>query len=204
MAGRDTERDRDLDDWFDEPDTSPPLPRRGSRRAVAEAQAEDDSWVVPDESRPARRRPRPGTIAVAGRPLTYGQAAVVLVAIVAVILALLAAFGAFSSGGGKQAATLPITTPRSTTPTTSTPTTTPAAIRVPTATLKPGDTGNQVKLLQRDLAKLGYAVGPADGSYGPGTKSAVTRFQTDHGLTADGIAGSKTLAALKQALAKTG
>jgi hypothetical protein len=204
MEGRDPERDRDLDDWFDEPDTSPPLPRRGSRRAASGAQGIEDSWVVGREPGTRARRQRPGTIVVAGRTLGYGQAAVVLLALVAVILALLAAFGAFSSGGQK-ATTLPITTPRVTTPTTTTPTpTAPATVPVPTATLKPGDTGAQVKQLQRALAAAGYSPGAIDGSYGPGTKAAVAKFQSAHGLTADGIAGPKTLAALRQAVAQSG
>jgi cell wall-associated NlpC family hydrolase len=37
---------------------------------------------------------------------------------------------------------------------------------------------------------------PADGEYGPVTRAAVRRFQQSHGLTADGVAGARTLAAL--------
>jgi peptidoglycan hydrolase-like protein with peptidoglycan-binding domain len=66
--------------------------------------------------------------------------------------------------------------------------------------LKPGDSGAQVKLLQRALAGLGYSVGVADGVYGPSTEAALTRFQKANGLTADGLLGPKTLAALRQAL----
>ena len=200
MEGREPERDRDLDDWFDEPDTSPPLPRRGSRRAASEPPPED-SWTFPDERPPAApRRTRPTTVVVAGRTLTYVQLGVVGVAVLAVVLALLAAFGAFSSGG-KKAATLPITTPRTTTPKTTTrPAKTKPTVQVPSATLKPGDSGAQVKQLQRALARAGYSPGSIDGSYGPGTKAAVARFQTAKSLTADGVAGPKTLTALKQAV----
>ena len=42
--------------------------------------------------------------------------------------------------------------------------------------------------------------GTIDGSYGPSTESAVKQFQQAHGLVADGIAGSKTIAALRNAL----
>ena len=72
--------------------------------------------------------------------------------------------------------------------------------RPPTATLKPGATGAQVKLLQRALASLGYSTGVVDGQYGPATKQAVTAFQKADGLTADGIFGPKTLQALTRAL----
>jgi peptidoglycan hydrolase-like protein with peptidoglycan-binding domain len=37
----------------------------------------------------------------------------------------------------------------------------------------------------------------ADGVYGPLTADAVTRFQRDKGLAQDGIAGPRTLAALR-------
>jgi murein L,D-transpeptidase YcbB/YkuD len=40
-----------------------------------------------------------------------------------------------------------------------------------------------------------------DGSYGPATKAAVTKFQTQHGLAADGWAGEVTGNALRTALA---
>jgi peptidoglycan hydrolase-like protein with peptidoglycan-binding domain len=57
-----------------------------------------------------------------------------------------------------------------------------------------------VKLLQLALTHLGYSPGKADGAYGPATEQAVKNFQTAHGLTADGICGPKTIAALKHAL----
>ncbi len=70
----------------------------------------------------------------------------------------------------------------------------------PTTTLKPGDTGSDVKTLQRALAALGFSPGKPDGNYGPTTKTAVQHFQTSKGLTSDGIVGPKTLLALQQAL----
>ena len=55
--------------------------------------------------------------------------------------------------------------------------------------------------LQKALTTLGYAAGTADGTYGTTTAQAVTAFQTAKGLTADGVAGVKTLAAINAALA---
>lgn len=53
-----------------------------------------------------------------------------------------------------------------------------------------------VEAIQRRLADLGYAPGSFDGVYGPQTAHAVTRFQADTGLVADGEAGPNTLDAL--------
>jgi hypothetical protein len=70
--------------------------------------------------------------------------------------------------------------------------------------LKDGAHGEKVTALQTDLAKLGFtdAHGRAlhpDGDFGPGTKAAVEKFQRTHGLTADGVAGPKTLEAVQKA-----
>ncbi len=61
--------------------------------------------------------------------------------------------------------------------------------------LKTGDTGSEVLSLQRRLVQLGYLNG-TDGIYGPVTYNAVVAFQKRNGLTADGVAGSLTLAKL--------
>ncbi len=50
----------------------------------------------------------------------------------------------------------------------------------------------RVRNMQSMLASLGYDVG-ADGYFGIGTKEALEKFQSDHGLTADGVAGQATL-----------
>ena len=53
--------------------------------------------------------------------------------------------------------------------------------------------------LQNALRTLGYSLS-ADGSFGSGTQTAVAAFQKNHGLTADGKAGRKTLKAVESAL----
>lgn len=58
------------------------------------------------------------------------------------------------------------------------------------AMLRTGDSGDSVRLLQQ---KLGVGV---DGSFGPATEAAVKQFQTTHSLTADGLVGPATWAAL--------
>lgn len=54
---------------------------------------------------------------------------------------------------------------------------------------------------QRALATLGYDVGPADGVAGPRTLAAVKAFQRDAGLVDDGVVGPKTRAKLTERLA---
>ena len=65
--------------------------------------------------------------------------------------------------------------------------------------LRPGDSGSRVKSLQQSLKDLGLYTGSVDGNYGSGTVKAVKAFQKQQGLTQDGVAGSKTLAALEKA-----
>ncbi len=67
---------------------------------------------------------------------------------------------------------------------------------IPTGTLRLGDSGDAVKSLQTRLKALGYYTGKADGIFGTGTATAVTAFQKAAKLTADGIAGAKTLGKL--------
>jgi len=49
-------------------------------------------------------------------------------------------------------------------------------------TIHIGSTGPEVKLAQEALAKRGYSPGPLDGLFGPQTKKAVLRYQTDRRL----------------------
>lgn len=58
---------------------------------------------------------------------------------------------------------------------------------------KLGSRGDEVRRIQQKLKQLGYYKGTVDGIYGTATKRAVTAFQKNCGITADGIAGAKTL-----------
>ncbi len=62
---------------------------------------------------------------------------------------------------------------------------------------KYGSSGSEVRSIQTRLTELGYFSGKIDGIFGSQTKNAVVKFQKDYGLTADGIAGSETLKALR-------
>lgn len=59
-------------------------------------------------------------------------------------------------------------------------------------TLQSGDSGSKVTQLQNALKLLGFYTGGVDGKFGSGTKNAVIQFQRANGLTADGLAGTKT------------
>lgn len=61
---------------------------------------------------------------------------------------------------------------------------------------KRGSTGATVTEIQTRLKSWGYYNGAVDGIYGSRTESAVKYFQRTNGLTVDGQAGDKTLAAL--------
>lgn len=63
--------------------------------------------------------------------------------------------------------------------------------------------GEAVRNLQADLAALGYLfVGGIDGRFGAETEKNVKNFQRDKRLEPDGIAGKKTLDAIKTAMKK--
>ncbi|MGD6817523.1 peptidoglycan-binding protein [Metabacillus sp. 113a] len=64
--------------------------------------------------------------------------------------------------------------------------------------IRAGNIGKPVAELQHQLKNWGTYTGTVDGIYGSGTKNAVIKFQISRGLTADGIAGPATLAALEE------
>jgi Putative peptidoglycan binding domain len=195
VASGERRRHSDPDDWFEEPDVTDAASARVDRlartgRFPSPATADQSDWtretVLPVRAAPNRLRP--------------ARVALVIAALaVAVLLAVLAAAGVFSGGASEAPSpTSAGTAPTTSAPTAATPSPTPPA--VPTAALKPGDSGAAVKTLQRALRRAGYSPGTVDGDYGNATKQAVTRFQQARGLTADGIAGPQTLAALRRAL----
>jgi hypothetical protein len=140
-----------------------------------------------------------------------------VLALVAVVIVAIVAIG--GTGGGSPpattAATTPVTTPAATTTpttahtttthetTTTTPATTSGEVTLPASgKLKAGDTGPEVETLQNALVKIGAAPSlKVDGKYGPSTTAAVTAFQQSNGLTADGVVGKETAAAINAALA---
>ena len=70
----------------------------------------------------------------------------------------------------------------------------PAAATPPPypGTFRIGDRGPGVKVWQRRLRDVGFGHLVVDGIFGQRTRDAVIRFQTDHHLSADGIAGQTT------------
>ena len=65
---------------------------------------------------------------------------------------------------------------------------------IPEDKLQPGDEGAAVIALRDRLVRLGYMARSASRSYDARLTAAVVRFQRDHGLNADGVAGASTLA----------
>lgn len=63
-------------------------------------------------------------------------------------------------------------------------------------TLRKGDMGPDVRKLQAELEKHGVRTGGVDGHFGPMTQRAVTEFQRGKGISANGVVGPETWAAL--------
>ncbi len=65
---------------------------------------------------------------------------------------------------------------------------------LPTAepVIRNGSMGEAVTKLQTRLQELGYYADAVDGQFGQGTRNAVTAFQQQHGLVADGVLGPAT------------
>lgn len=67
---------------------------------------------------------------------------------------------------------------------------------VPGQILRPGDRGDWISDLQKNLQTLGFYKGKIDGIFGRGTELAVRAFQKKAGLRQDGKVGSRTMQAL--------
>ena len=87
--------------------------------------------------------------------------------------------------------------PESDNPDPASPSPTPSV--TPDKPLKSGVSGPAVADLQRKLHDAGYWVSATNGKYGHTTSQAVMAFQKVAGLSRDGVAGPKTLAALASA-----
>ena len=66
--------------------------------------------------------------------------------------------------------------------------------QVPAGALGPGDTGPAVVALRDRLVRMGYLAPTSVASYDRLLQAAVTGFQLNHGLTADGVVNEATLA----------
>jgi Putative peptidoglycan binding domain len=198
MARREQPRSPDPDDWFAEPEPVASRRDRAGARAgrpsgrPAAANDEDD-WTAEGTRAPLRARSR----FVDSLPDRWVQIAAGAVLVVTLVVGGLALAGVFSGSKPNNTAATTVASSPTTAPTT---TTTAPVVAAPTTTLKPGDTGAQVRALQRALVHLGYSV-KVDGTYGPATTSAVMQFQRASKLTADGVFGAATRAALVKALA---
>jgi hypothetical protein len=196
MEAREEPKGPGYDDWFDEPEL-PTETQSGANRGVYEDDA-DEVWVLPEDE--DDRSPGQREFVIAGRTLTMTQVAIIGLSVLAIIFAILAAAGVFN---GAKAAAPPVAPTVKHVTVTVQPTTaanTNPSAPAPSQTLTPGDTGSQVKTLQRALAALGFSPGTPDGDYGPSTQNAVERFQVAKGLGEDGVVGPATLAALQKAL----
>jgi len=166
-----------------------------SAPTTAENAAVDD-WLGDADAAPTRRRRRSSR--APSDPRVWIAVGLGLVILLIVGLAVGGVFN--SSSKPTTSPIITITSPAATTTSTQTTQNNHTVVVVPGAPLKPGDTGAQVKVLQTALNHLGYSVGKVDGTYGPATTQAVKNFQTAKGLTADGVAGPQTLAAMSSAL----
>jgi peptidoglycan hydrolase-like protein with peptidoglycan-binding domain len=70
--------------------------------------------------------------------------------------------------------------------------------------IKKGSKGDAVRKAQNALKSRFYDPGPVDGIFGPKMFKAVKWYQSDRGLTADGIVGPKTWARLNPPTVKKG
>jgi peptidoglycan hydrolase-like protein with peptidoglycan-binding domain len=64
--------------------------------------------------------------------------------------------------------------------------------------IKRGSKSNYVLIAQDDLNTLGYGTGGLDGIFGAQTETAVRAYQSQVGLTADGIVGCNTWRSLQE------
>ena len=171
--------------------------------------ADDVAWwdeppePAPPPAPPRRPRPRRQTRTLAGDLARLRESlaareprALALVAVLVAVVALVAV-ARIALTGEEHA---PQATPAPQRPSAGRPPAPPPA--APVRTLAPGNRGAAVRDLQAALAALGLYGSAPDAAFGEGTAAAVTAFQRERGLVADGVAGPTTARALLEAVAE--
>jgi len=217
--------EQSLDDWLgdvsDDDWDEHPAPRADAWAAAPtyESRPADDPDDRPAAPAGARNAVDTRRATVERRRIVAGGVLVAILGIVAAALVVLLRGGdtapvtptvpaaTITAPNESEAPTVPATTTPSTpstTPETTSPAEGAATFTLPEGTkLRRGEEADAalVTELQRALSSAGYDPGPADGTYGEQTEAAVTAFQQDNQLTADGVVGPDTAAALNTALA---
>ena len=70
----------------------------------------------------------------------------------------------------------------------------PSLVQAAPKSIRRGDRGETVRVIQQKLQRWGYLNGAVDGIFGSDTENAVKYFQRKNGLQVDGIVGTKTAA----------
>ncbi len=143
---------------------------------------------------------------ISRRTSTLALGAAVAAASATLLVTVVPQVGAEGAASTTTTTVAPTTTTRAPTTTvapttTAPPATTTTAPPPPTddGTLRQGDSGPAVLVLQQRLTDLGFWLGEPDGDYGRTTQQAVMAFQKANGLGRDGTAGPATEAALATA-----
>ena len=191
-------RTPDPDDWFSSPGPARPVPTRRRVAAKRSREASEPAWLD-DETREAAEPLLPANL---DRRRLALLGAVAFAAIVGIAYGASSLFG-----GGKSSnpPVPPVTQPQTTTvqQTTPPPTTTQKQVTVPVLTsglLHQGTSGAEVKAMQQALAAAGQSPGKIDGVFGAQTEQALIAFQKAAGIPADGVYGPTTKTALEKKL----
>ena len=215
LPGWDSEEGRD-DDWLIEQDDFDWLddPRYYETGRAAEA-SEQRVGPARDRAGARERQPAAPAAVVMRRRRIAAVAAFAIIAAVGIGVAVAESGGGGNSNNATPLLPTPQPPPPAASPSAGQPASPPATQPKPKATLPKvtlpsngqlasGDNGPQVVALQKVLKALGFYSGKPDGDFGPATKDAVVAFQTEHGLSPDGIVGSTTAAKLNAAAASAG